>query len=962
VSTTLEATLDATTNTSSPTRLDHGVERGTAIGRYVVLAELGAGGMGLVYAAYDPELDRKVAIKLVRSTADENATTTSRGHTRLLREAQALAKLSHTNVVAVHDVGTFGERVWIAMEFVEGQTLAAWARQTPRSWREVLDVMQPALRGIAVAHAAGLTHRDVKPDNIMVGSDGRVRVMDFGLALAQPESEPPSTDDLDPGSRSERSALAMRVTRGGTFPGTPAYMSPEQFRIGTVDAKSDQFSCCVVLWELLYGERPFAGSTLNELAAAVLDGRIQAPPPGRRVPKWLRRACERGLSPQPEKRFASIEALLEALARGQAGSRRRRVYAGLAAVALLGGGAQIARTFAHARRVAACEDAGASIEEIWNDAARERVRGSLRATGVGHAAATADRVLPWLDRRADEWRVHRTLACTNTEVERTWDARISDAALWCLEERRLQLASLVSTFSEANVDVAARAVIAAAGLPAASLCVDESAIARLPSPPPPESRAVITEIRGEVLHADALTEAGKYGEALAHARSARERTQAVDWPPLSAAATFAEAEAHRGAGEFDEATKLATAAYMAAAASGTWDVAAAAATDLVYTVGVSHARHSEGRLWAKNAEIAIALAGDPLATREHARLNALGIVEFVAGNFAAAKRLRQQALAMVEASLGPDHPRVAIALSNLAHVCQALAEFDEAEAMFQRSLAIRERELGPDHPDVIYSLTDLGGLAWARGDYATARQRFEGVLEKREAELGPEHYEVGRALVNVAIAYEGLGQYAEARDLDERALPIMVKTLGPDHPDVASTMSNLANVYMRLRDHAKAKALHERALAIRTKALGPDHPAVGQSLGNLVDLYYAMGDIPAAIAASERALAIREKTLGPTHPDVANSLQNFGAIELETGDGKRALALIERAVSIYDMHGGVQEGELSARFGLARALAATRGDMTRARVEAEKARDGFERNGRADRRTEIDAWLAAHPR
>jgi serine/threonine protein kinase len=259
VSSTLEATLDATTNTSSSARLDQGVERGTVIGRYVVLAELGAGGMGLVYAAYDPELDRKVAIKLVRST-DDKKSTTSRGHARLVREAQALARLDHPNVVTVHDVGSFGERVWIAMEFVDGQTLTAWVRAAPRSWRDVVAVLQPALRGLAAAHAAGLTHRDIKPDNIMVGRDGphghstdrarSVRLMDFGLALAQADSDPPSVDDTDHGGRS---SLALRVTRGGVFPGTPAYMSPEQFRGDPVDAKSDQFACCVVLWELLFG-------------------------------------------------------------------------------------------------------------------------------------------------------------------------------------------------------------------------------------------------------------------------------------------------------------------------------------------------------------------------------------------------------------------------------------------------------------------------------------------------------------------------------------------------------------------------------------------------------------------------------------------------------------------------------------------------------------------------------------
>ncbi len=968
MSSTLEATLDATTNTSSAGRPDHGVERGTVIGRYVVLAELGAGGMGLVYAAYDPELDRKVAIKLVRST-DDTKSTTSRGHARLVREAQALARLDHPNVVTVHDVGTFTERVWIAMEFVDGQTLAAWARAAPRSWRDVISVLQPALRGLAAAHAAGITHRDIKPDNIMVCHDAAhadaaararsVRLMDFGLALAQPDSEPPSFDDTDGGARS---SLALRVTRGGVFPGTPAYMSPEQFRGDPVDAKSDQFACCVVLWELLFGERPFPGTTIAEVAAAVFDGRRRAPRPDRKVPAWLRRICERGLSLQPSRRFASIDALLEAIERGQAIGRRRAWIVGAAALVVAAGGVQLWRAAAHAGRVAACDEAGASIQEVWNDESRTRVRASLIATGVGHAAVTADRVVPWLDRRAEEWQQQRTLACTNAEIDHTWDARTTDTALWCLDERRLRLGSLVATLSEADVDVASRAVGAAANLPSAAPCVDDAVIARLPAPPPIEARASVLEVREALARAEALAAAGKSSAALSRARTGRERAEVIGWPALVAAAKRVESRLHLEIGEFADAEVLADDAYVAAASVGAWDVAAESAGVLVRIVGVELARPIEGRAWAKHAAIAIGLAGDPLGTREQARLDGLAGVEHATGNFAEAKRLRKQALALAEESLGPDHPGISQYLNNLAVVQMTLAETDEAKALFQRALAIDELQLGPDHPGVVFPLINLGGLAVRRGDFSVAREWFERALAIQEDVLGAEHYQVGRTILNLAIVCDGMGMYEEARDLDERALAIIEKAVGPEHVDVASAAGNLGNVYKHLKDLPRAKALHERALAIRENALGPDHPLVGQSLGNLANVLEAMGETSQARALAERALAVREKAFGPEHPDVANALQYLGSLEVEAGHGARGLELLERALAIYDAHEGVQEGELSARFLHATTLATTGGDMTLAREQAERVRDGFREAGRASDARDVEAWLAAHPK
>jgi len=303
-----------------------------AVSRYEVLRPIGAGGMGIVYAARDPKLRRTVALKMLRpgGTAKE---AEEKMRKRLLREARAMARLSHPNVLAVYDVGELDGNVFLAMELVEGGTLRQWLREKRRSWREVLDVLLPAARGLAAAHAAGLIHRDFKPDNVLVGTDGRIRVTDFGLASAAalaPEQAP--AGDWEPGLSVSGTARA----------GSPAYMAPEQMRGEQVDARADIFSYCVTLYEGMYGERPFAGDSLAEIESAVLRGDVREPRRGNRTPAWLRRAVLRGLRAAPADRFQSMEAITLALERGRTAERMRTgavVAAGAIAIAL---GLQIA--------------------------------------------------------------------------------------------------------------------------------------------------------------------------------------------------------------------------------------------------------------------------------------------------------------------------------------------------------------------------------------------------------------------------------------------------------------------------------------------------------------------------------------------------------------------------------------------------------------------------------------------
>ena len=273
------------------------------IGRFTVLRLLGEGGMGVVYAAYDYDLDRKVAIKLVRETA----TAGTQGHTSMLREAQAMAKLSHPNVVQIYEVGEHDEQVFVAMEFVKGRTLTAWLGEAPRTWRESRDMFVQAGHGIAAAHAEGLVHRDFKPDNVLIGADERARVADFGLAGAAARG---GQGEVPRDSLARLLSLDAELSIAGAIQGTPAYMAPEQHLGGETDARSDLFAFCVALWEALAGERPFAGDTLEALAESVTSGALRPWPVAAPAPAWLQAALTRGLAVDPAARPATMDALL----------------------------------------------------------------------------------------------------------------------------------------------------------------------------------------------------------------------------------------------------------------------------------------------------------------------------------------------------------------------------------------------------------------------------------------------------------------------------------------------------------------------------------------------------------------------------------------------------------------------------------------------------------------------------
>jgi tetratricopeptide (TPR) repeat protein len=607
-----------------------------------------------------------------------------------------------------------------------------------------------------------------------------------------------------------------------------------------------------------------------------------------------------------------VAALLTALERGQTRARLRSAAIVLAGVAVLAAGAAGLRHWGTVRRVAACEAAGAEIDEAWNDAARLRIKEAVVATGVPYAATTAEKTTPWLDERAETWKRARTAVCLNADVRAVWDADLLDRALWCLEDRHMELSSLIAELGRADDTTVQKAVTAAARLRPVDSCVDERRLQRQPAPPT-QGRIAIRDVRAQLSRAYSLELAGDFTTALTIATAAREQARAIpDWPSLLASALIREGHLLIEGGNFAAAEAASAEAYYTAASAGAWELAAEAAIDLASNVGDFQQRFDDGREWAKHARMTLVHAGDPEGLSEAGRLSNLANVHHAAGEYAEARALHERVVRIREQILGPDHPNVGFGLHNLANAHQKLDAYVEAQALYERALHIFEQALGYDHP------------------------------------------RVAQTLGNLATAYAATGKNAEARLLHERSLALTEKIYGADHYHVASSLNNLAILHVNTGDLDAARVLLERALAINERAFGPDHLDVASNLGNLASLDHRADAHAIALTRYERALAIREKALGPDHLDVALALSSIAYVLLDLKRDRDAIPLLERSLTIFTAHEGIQYGELMVKYGLATALFFTRGDRARVLALVTEVRDGARDSGDATLQAEVE--------
>jgi tetratricopeptide (TPR) repeat protein len=949
------------------------VRRGTSLGRYIVLDRIGEGGMGAVYSAYDPDLNRRLAIK-VMTVADAN------GRGRLLREAQAMAKLSHTNVISVFDVGSHDDGVFVAMELIEGTTLREW-RAPERSWREILYVYVQAGRGLAAAHQAELVHRDFKPENVLVGKDGRVSVTDFGLV----RSGDPSSYDTPAPEEPLRDPSSLehpigRVTRDGTVVGTPEYMSPEQHLGQRTDERSDQFSFCVALYEALYGEHPFGQPPASFDAA--IAGKVRPPRPGARVPGWVRRALLRGLERRPEDRYPDMRALLHDLAPDRGRRRALGIAVGVAALAVA------VTVSAFVRRGPAACTAGSPV---WEDSDRVAVAAAFERTGAPHAGDAAGAVSRALDGYARGYATMYGEACKETRVDGVQSAELLDRRMLCLEGRRDAARRLVALFEQADADLVGRAAPAAYALPSLADCADPAALRR------PAARN--PQIEEKLRQAQTLSAAARYRDALALASDAATAAR-QEGGPLLAQALLERGRLESLLGEEKAAADTLTLAAAASLAEGD-ELGAVEAWDRLSTaINRGMGLFDEAERWARVARATIGRTA-PGSEREADVLLTLGGLMIDKGRLDEAQAELGRGLAILERQKGPDHPDVAEAVRLLANVASERGQYDQARADYERTERILEQAYGEHHRLYAQAVSDVGRAAFYQGKFKESLELQQRALAILADVLGPDHPEVGRTWAFVAVATENSGDLEGALPAYRKALAI-AEMRGPEHPDVAEVLAEMGGVYHKqghfeqalemnrralaiqnkaygpesrlvgerlmnigveeksLGRYADANRSYARALAIVTKTAGPEHMSVGLTLDNQGEVQRLMGDARGALATYERSVAVLEKALGKDHPYVADPLTGLGRCELALGRAAAALAPLERALAMRAGDGDTDHNLAETRMALAEAIVATGGDRARARTLLEAARKAYASYGdkRKQELVEVEAALA----
>jgi tetratricopeptide (TPR) repeat protein/tRNA A-37 threonylcarbamoyl transferase component Bud32 len=907
------------------------------IGRFEVLDLVGRGAMGTVYRARDPELDRTVAIKVRHSQSKLDV----QQEDRIRREAQALARLADPNVVGVFEAGVHDGKAFVVMEYVDGETLQAWMSTTTakRSVAQIIAMLAQAGRGLAAAHAAGLVHRDFKPSNVLVSRAQIAKVGDFGLVRVD--------NSADTGERGEASGDVM-LTMSGALLGTPAYMAPEQLVGDVATEASDQFSFCVALYEALYGRRPFRGTTLPALRAA-MSGAVSFPA-SPRVPANVKSALARGLAIVPARRWASMRALLEVLER-----RPRRTWpilVGAAAIAAAG-----ATTVWASTRVAEdpCAGAEQQIASVWNATSKDAIRAKMLATNVPYARDAWVAVERTLDAYAATWTQARRGACEATRVHHEQPERVLALRTNCLDERLTELRTFTAALAEADKDVVGRSVRGASQLGAIAQCGDvrtltESATSGI-------TAARTKELRDDLARGASLAGVGKSTEAIevfesVLAAAKREGQLAIE---ANALVDLAKLKFRRDRDPV-AAEKALTSALLAADRAHDDYLRARAYTVLLFIVGVVQNRFDDGdRLFEQGRAVLGRLVGAEV--QEAQMLGNRGQFLLFKGEHETAEKMLRDAVAVIEKNFSPDHLELGAMYAMLSEVTMRMGDQAEGLELARRSYEIDKKNYGPNHPETAKSAFNMAMALKATGKRDEGMQLIREVIATLETALGPDHIDLATAVDAYGTMLRGQNKFADAEKQHRRALALREKHLGPDDPQTGISLDNLGLAVGFQERLAEAMGYHERALAISEKIFGADHIEVAGTLAYMATLHRQLDKLELALAEYQRTLAIYEKGLGPDAYDNSFPLSGIGHVLLDLKRPREAIAPLERAKKIRDAReGGDPMTNAQVDFALGRAFYESAVDKARGLELATKAEPQLPDIDRA----QAKAWLATH--
>ena len=960
------------------------------IGRFERRGRISFGGMGVVERCFDPLLRREVAIKLRRPDRADR----EHDYERLLNEARALGALAHDNIVGVLEAGKLDGQLYVVLEYVAGPTLARWLER-PRDCAAILEVFAQVGEGLAAAHERNLLHRDVKPANIIVRGDGRVKLIDFGLAKALTSDEPDLDDrEPDPAAAPE----LYELTEHGHVLGTRGFIAPELFFGARPSVASDIFGFCTTLYWALYrrvafvggrahaaarsGARPSRGTTVPGRDEATTPdpprsleealGRYVEPRTGEAgVPRRITRLLRRGLSAHPSDRHASMRELLADLRR-QAYVRPLR--AGMFAMTVLSAGAAVWTGARPAAALDPCAAAGAELDDVWSDERRAAVTSAFLATGAAHAGASAAAVAAQVDAYAEAWTAARERTCRGA----------SDPAVAlqgaCLERGEQQLDVTVARLLVADVATVSAAPEQLAALPDPRDCMsrlvaDQACHAAIADEP---TRALAAQMQRELATARAAAVAGDLSGAIDAAQAAVRSAVASGRKGLIAEARLAHGDALYAGGRPEAARDALLAARDAAQQIACDDVLADAYSRL-------------GKLAALEGGVPAAVARERSATQRnlalslgpaHPRLadayNDEGLVlAHLAGRHADAEVAFRRAIDL-RAGLAVDDPlqRLALAESHLnwssavAHQSDDDEHWARARALLERSIALRAAAVGAGHPSMYKPELVLARRLAERDDFAGAGEHYARALELA-AGYGPRSREVARVEIGLAdLAYRRMDP-AGAREHADRALEIAAQGglwgfLGPD------ALATAAEALLADHDLDRAIALLERAALLHDARDEPDARARGYTRAVLADAHYQRGRPQEALRHAARACDDLLAAPRDPDPDLARASLVLGEslLALAEPEGRpftmtpaaaqRASEALRRGVEFARGRG---ERELLAwsQWGLARALCQGQGQRDAGREQAERALAFFTAHAeQGDNRQEaakIRTWL-----
>lgn len=749
---------------------------GTQVGRLVVLKQVGEGGMGRAYSAYDNVLDRRVCLKFLKTSGVVDA---SIGNQRLIAEARALAQISHPNILPLFDVGEFEDQVYLVTEFVDGWTISEWIAQEQPNTQQILSAYAAACAGLQAAHAAGIVHRDFKPDNVMIGRDQRIRVMDFGLAVSNDDEE---------------------ATKGY---GTPRYMAPEQFDGDSASSRSDQYAFCLSLVASLGGDLEQCRDHPEGLDALPLDTPLRA-------------AVQRGLEPELEMRHPDLTAIVDALSankRGRGWQLSAALGAGLAlTIGYVG--------YQHWQQAPACN----LVEQpsnVWQGANRQTLREGFAATALPYANSTMEHVLPVIDGYLSSWSEQRLDACEATHVEKVQSADLLDRRMICLDSQLAQLDSLGQLFAVADQSIVDGAMQSVLDLPDPSACADRAALlSRAALPTNPGDREQYAELDQTLAAAWADRHAGRYQSALDKLEAIR--SDVADFPHLPTQGRFqqllgdtiVEMEDKSAAeSAFDEG-------LFRALAGGDIAVAVDSAMGGAFLHTSIDTDPALAARWYSRAELLAAQLDDPerqarlaneygqfLLLRTDQAERALSKLEFALneytrifgpqspqtamvmneyawalhrnGDLEAAIEFGGRSLAVIETSFGTHHNAYLAGANNYASLLTTAHRSDEALALLEKAYEAGADSVGAEHKDVLFLLLAWATALFEQSNFEQARPRFQTVMRDTESSLGAQHRLYGFAATGLGACQRELGQTEAAIASFQRALDAGEKSYPP---------------------------------------------------------------------------------------------------------------------------------------------------------------------------------------